>query len=134
MTQPLADRPLAFCEDFPIEDLFLPDIIRQASAAGRAVYHLDGPAATRHLDALLDVPQLQAIQFSPGAGAPSALPWIDMFRKIQNSGRSLQVICPAKEVLTLCDELRPEGLALMVETPLTVDELNDLFAQFCSHF
>ncbi|MBN1581712.1 MAG: hypothetical protein JXA89_13490 [Anaerolineae bacterium] len=116
------------------ENLFLPDIVRQASAVGRAVYHLDGPAATRHLDALLDVPQLQAIQFCPGAGAPSALPWIDMFRKIQNSDRSLQVICPAQEVLTLCAELEPEGLALTVETPLTVAELDDLFGRFCARF
>jgi 5-methyltetrahydrofolate--homocysteine methyltransferase len=116
------------------EDLFLPDIVRQASAVGRAVYHLDGPGATCHLDALLATPQLQAIQFSPGAGAPSALPWIPMFQKIQNSARSLQVICPANDVLALCQELQPQGLALLVDTPLSVADLDDLFEQFCAQF
>ena len=50
------------------ERLFLPDIARQAATAGRAIFHLDGPGAARHIDALLDLPELQAIQFVPGAG------------------------------------------------------------------
>ena len=31
--------------------------------------HLDGPGATRHIDALLEVPELTAIQYVIGAGA-----------------------------------------------------------------
>ncbi|MEX0777908.1 MAG: hypothetical protein WD042_19575 [Phycisphaeraceae bacterium] len=94
------------------ESLCLPDIARQAAAAGRAVFHLDGPGAARHIDALLDVPQLDAIQFTPGAGTPSTLPWIDMFRQVQQRGKSLLVFTPADEVLTLARELNPRGLAI----------------------
>jgi hypothetical protein len=114
------------------ERLFLPDIARRAATAGRAAFHLDGPDATRHIDALLDVPEIQAIQFTPGAGTPSALVWVDMFRKIQQKNRSLLVFCPADEVLPLCEALSPEGLAVSVETgSMTADELDTLFAQFC---
>jgi hypothetical protein len=111
--------------------LFLPDIARHAATVGRAVFHLDGPDAARHVDALLDVPDIQAIQFTPGAGTPSALAWVDMFVKIQQRTRSVLVICPAEEVLALCEALRPEGLAIWVDAPLTPDELDDLFARFC---
>jgi hypothetical protein len=134
-----SDRPYLLAEcDFAtmigkraFETLFLPDIARQAAAAGRAVFHLDGPGATRHIGALLTTPEIQAIQYSPGAGTPSALAWVPMFRRIQAAGRSLLVICPADEVLALCDALRPEGLAVWVDTPLPVAELDALFERFC---
>ncbi|MCC6579095.1 MAG: hypothetical protein IT440_01545, partial [Phycisphaeraceae bacterium] len=73
----------------------LPDIARQAETAGRAVFHLDGPGAAKHFEALLDVPEIEAIQFTPGEGTPSALAWLDMFRRIQQRGRSLFIITPA---------------------------------------
>jgi hypothetical protein len=76
------------------------------------------------------MPGLQAIQFTPGAGTPSALAWVDMFHKIQQRGRSVLVICPAEEVLALCEALRPEGLAIWVDAPLTPDQLDDLFVRF----
>jgi len=113
------------------ERLFLPDIARQATTVGRAVFHLDGPAAARHVDALLDVPAIQAIQFTPGSGAPSALAWVEMLRKIQRRGRSVLVVCPPEEVLALYGTLRPEGLAILVDPSLPPDPLDDLFGQVC---
>jgi hypothetical protein len=116
------------------ESLLLPDIARQAATAGRAVFHLDGPDAARHIDALLEVPEIQAIQFTPGAGTPSVLAWVEMFRKIQNKGRSVLAICPPDEVLALCDALQPEGLAIMIDQAMTPDELDGLFAQLCRRY
>ena len=112
------------------EALFLPDIARQAETAGRAVFHLDGPDAARHIDALLEIPAIRAIQFTPGAGTPSALAWIDMFRKIQRRGRSLFIVCPGQEVLALCEALPPQGLAIVVEGSLSPEDLDALFAAF----
>jgi hypothetical protein len=116
------------------ERLFLPDIARQAATAGRAIFHLDGPGAARHVDALLDLPELQAIQFVPGAGTPSTRPWIEMFRTIQRRGRAVLVMCPPHEVFELCDALRPEGLAIAIEGALTPTELDQLFEQFCRRY
>lgn len=129
------------------EKLFLPDIARLAAAVGRAAYHLDGPDAIRHVDALLEIPEIKAIQFSPGPANFTALGWVDMFRRIQDKGRSLLIFCPANEVLALSQELRPEGLAVVVRghssemtsfqsllAPLAPDDLNRLFAAFCKGF
>lgn len=112
----------------------LPDIVRQAATVGRAVFHLDGSGAARHIDALLDVPDIKAIQFTPGEGTPSALPWVDMFKKIQSKGKSVLIFAPAGEVLTLCDELRPEGLAFSVTAPKEPSEVEELFRQVCRRF
>ncbi|MBI5095145.1 MAG: hypothetical protein HZB26_22255 [Candidatus Hydrogenedentes bacterium] len=111
----------------------LPDIARQAATVGRAVFHLDGAGAARHIDALLEVPGIQAIQFTPGEGTPSALPWIDMFKKIQSRGRSVLIIAPAHEVLPLCDALKPEGLAFLA-TGAIAGESDEVFAQVCTRF
>jgi len=47
------------------------------------------------------VPEITAIQFTPGAGTPSALAWVDMFKRIQSRGRSVLAICPPEEVIAL---------------------------------
>ena len=114
--------------------LLLPDIARQAATVGRAIFHLDGPDAARHVDALLDLPEIQAIQYVPGAGTPSALAKIDMLKKIQARGRALQIICPFDEVLAVCDALKPEGLAFLVETVPSPEALDGLYAQFCARY
>ncbi|MDI6447432.1 hypothetical protein [Anaerobaca lacustris] len=111
-------------------ELFLPEIAREAATAGRAVFHLDGPDAARHIETLLEVPEIQAIQFTPGAGSPSALAWLDMLRRIQGKGRSLLIFCPAEEVLTLAELLRPDGLAIFIEQSPAPVELDALFNQF----
>jgi len=116
------------------QELFLPEIARQAEAVGRAVFHLDGPDAARHINALLEVPQIQAIQFTPGAGSPSALQWLDMLRKIQDKDRSLLIFTPTEEVLELAELLKPEGLAIFIECPPAPDDLTALFDQFCRQF
>jgi hypothetical protein len=82
---------------------------------------------------LLEVPELQAIQFVPGSGTPSVLPWVSMFRKIQTAGRALYVVSPVDEVLALCDALRPEGLAINC-WPSTPRAADDLFAQFSRRY
>ncbi len=114
--------------------LLRPDIARQAASVGRGAFHLDGPDAARHIDALLEVEHLQVIQFTPGAGTPSALAWVEMFKKIQQRGRSLLIFCPAAEVLALSDALAPEGLAIIVEGALTPHDLDDLFERFCRKY
>jgi hypothetical protein len=109
----------------------LPDIARQSATVGRAVFHLDGPGAARHIDALLEVPDIQAIQFTPGEGSPSALAWVSMFKKIQARGRSLYVFVPADEVLEFSAALDPKGLCIVPSGGLKPEELDALFEAFC---
>lgn len=115
-------------------NICLPDIARQSAAIGRAVFHLDGPGAARHIDALLDVPEIQAIQFTPGEGSPSALAWVPMFKKIQERGRSLYVFVPAHEVLEFSAAIKPEGLCIVPGGGLTPVELDELFEAFCGRW
>ncbi len=115
------------------EALFLPDVARQAGTVGRSIFHLDGPGSTRHIDALLDTPEIQAIQYVPGAGN-SALDHIEMLQKIQRKGRALQITAPASEVLELSKRLEPNSLAFLVFDAIPPGELDDLYTRMASRY
>jgi len=116
------------------QDIFLPEIARQAATVARAAFHLDGPGVANHIDAILQIPDIQAIQWVPGAGMESTLSYVPMLQMIQRRGRSLQVVCPADDVLPICDALRPEGLCLSVSHSLSPDQLDDLYTAFCRRY
>lgn len=94
------------------EEFFLSAIEQQTEWVGRTIYHLDGPGAVRHVDALLALPKLDGIQWIPGAGAPPVSEWIPLLKHIQAAGKLVVLYCEAGEVEKLLTELRPEGLLL----------------------
>jgi len=94
------------------EEFFLPAIEQQTEWVGRTIYHLDGPGAVRHVDALLALPKLDGIQWIPGAGAPPVSEWMPLLKKIQGAGKLLQLYCEKWEVEKLLTELKPEGVLL----------------------
>jgi len=52
------------------KEFVFPYLQEQCSRLGFTLYHLIGPEAIRHLDQLLKIPELTAIQWVPGAGNP----------------------------------------------------------------
>ena len=89
------------------------------------IYHLDGPGAIHHLDALLEVPEIKGIQWVPGAGQPPPLDWLPLLRRIQSAGKLLHISIAAADVERALEELRPEGL-LIATGCASVQEADDL--------
>ncbi len=104
----------------------LPGLEDQSRRVGRMVFHLDGPDAARHADALAASPAIDALQFTPGAGTPSALAQLEMLRRIQAAGKPLLLGCPVNEVPTLAEKLDPRGLALMPDGIRSARQADDL--------
>ena len=92
------------------EDLIAPELELELDYLDANIYHMDGPGAIKHLDRLLNLKKLQGIQWVPGAGQPSASYWLPMLRKIQDSGRMIQVNVELDELETMLKHLRPEGV------------------------
>ena len=95
---------------------FLPFIAEQARTIDRTIYHLDGPGAIRHLDSLLAIDELDAIQWVQGAGAGRMSEWIDLLKRIQDGGKLVHAACDPDEVPTLCRSLDPSRLLLVTAT------------------
>ncbi len=80
-----------------------PFIREQCQKIDYTLYHLDGVGAIRHLPALLEIEELNAIQWTPGVGEPQggSSKWFDLYKKILAAGKSIMA-----SWVTL-DELRP---------------------------
>jgi len=95
-------------------DIFLPAIERQVNFLDYSIYHVDGEGAFAHVDALCELPRLQAIQILPGAGKPSALHYLPVLKKVQARGKNLFIYAEAGEVESILSELSARGLFLDV--------------------
>ena len=51
------------------QEIFLPPLLETMATVDHRIYHLDGPGAIPHLERLLSIPELQTIQWVPGAGS-----------------------------------------------------------------
>lgn len=80
-----------------------PFIREQCQRIDYTLYHLDGVGALHHLPALLEVEELNAVQWTPGVGEPQggSPKWYDLYRRILGAGKSIMACW-----VTL-DELRP---------------------------
>jgi hypothetical protein len=79
-------------------------------------FHVDGIVlAKAHLDTLLDLPELQSIQWVPGDGRTEILQWVPLIQKIQSKKKAAYVFATPGEVLPLLKEVRPEGLCISVQ-------------------
>jgi len=94
------------------EKFALPELLRQSESADYVVYHFDGIAQERHLDYILSLPNLKAIQWTEVAGEPSPANFIPVLKRMQDAGKSLVIMCPPNDILPLLNSLSSRGLYL----------------------
>ena len=80
------------------DDVFLPGLVDECRFLDRSLYHVDGPNALRHLDSILGIAELDAVQWVPGAGREGFARWIPVYQKIQAAGKAMQVLCTFAEI------------------------------------
>jgi hypothetical protein len=88
------------------------DIVNLSRFLDNSFYHLDGAIALGNLDYILDVKELNGVQWVPGAGAKPMSEWLDVCSRILNKGKCLQIDCLPEEVELLLENLKWEGLLL----------------------
>ncbi len=111
-------------------DLVLPAIEKEMEPLDRSVFHLDGPQALRHLDLLLDLPQLDAVQWVYGAGNGPAAKWIEVYQRCQAAGKSVQVLAEGPEdALAVLGQLKPQGVWLCVKEGFADADAAEAFCQ-----
>jgi hypothetical protein len=96
-------------------EFILPEIHDYLKVNKFSVYHWDGPDAIKHLDTLLSIPEIDAIQWTQGEGqAPATDPrWIVNYHKIQSAGKKLILpFVEIGEVETLLSQISSRGLMI----------------------
>ncbi|MFI5355803.1 MAG: hypothetical protein ACHQ4G_00565 [Opitutales bacterium] len=95
-----------------------PALAEQCDWLDGAMFHLDGAQAIVHLPALLEIPGLDAIEYTPQTGLEGGghERWWPLYRQVLKAGKAVQIVAvkPA-EVGPLLDALGPHGVYLQVE-------------------
>jgi hypothetical protein len=95
----------------------VPALAEQCAWLDYSLYHLDGTQAIVHLDALLEIEALDAIEWTPQVSLPQGGDpmWYDLYRRILAAGKSVQAIgVRPHEVIPLLDAVGPQGMFVMV--------------------
>lgn len=112
------------------KEFMAPYLAEQCARLDHSVYHLDGHLALPHLDILLGIEDLDAIQWTPGAGksSPGHEEYLWLHKKTREAGKSCMIIgITPEEGKRLVEELGPEGLDLViwVSSPEEADRIVD---------
>jgi hypothetical protein len=95
-----------------------PTIELEMAPLERSIFHLDGPQALHHLDLVLELPRLDAVQWVFGAGHGPAARWLDVYRRCLRAGKAVQVLADdGDDALAVLRELGPDGVWLAVCSP-----------------
>ncbi len=93
-----------------------PALTAQCEWLDCSLFHLDGHQCIPHLDLLLEIESLDAIEWTPDPQVPSggSPTWYPMYRKILEGGKSVQAIqVKPEEVLPLLDAVGGKGMYIM---------------------
>ncbi len=95
-----------------------PFIREQCQRIDYTLYHLDGVGAIRHLPALLEIRELNAIQWTPGVGEPQGgnKKWYDLYRQILDGGKSIMASwVTLSELPDLLNHIGTEGVHIEMD-------------------
>ena len=93
------------------DEFMLPVLTEMCQRVSYCMYHWDGPGAVRHHDSLLSIPELDMLQWTPGAGQEPTYHkrWWPMYHKTVEAGKKLLINCDSIENLKLLKkEFGPE--------------------------
>lgn len=101
----------------------LPYFDEELKNIDHAIFHMDGKGVAHHLDRLLEIKKIKAIQWVQGVGDDQPiLQWLPLIRKIQTTGKSVVVDLVPEELEEFISSMKPEGLFLCISTHNDADQ------------
>jgi len=98
------------------QEFYLPLLRRELSGMDHNVYHMDGKGVARHLDMILSLREIQAIQWVQGLGKDlPILQWVPLLKRIRAAGKSVVVDLRLAELEPFVEQMPPEGVFLCID-------------------
>ena len=100
------------------DEFVKPDLAAACRRIPNSFYHLDGPGQLPHLDSILEIEELDGVQWIPGAGVPDQTHWPEVYRKIHEAGKLIQVSGSLDMLDAIADQIGTAvGICLMTWPP-----------------
>lgn len=93
-----------------------PALTAQCAWLDHSMYHLDGTQCICHLDHLLAIETLDAIEWTPQSGIEQGGDprWYPLYQRILDAGKSVQIVgVTLEEVIPLLDKIGGKGVYIM---------------------
>ena len=71
-------------------------LLKDTQRIDNTIYHLDGEGALRHLDDMLSMPLLNAVQWVPLPNDVKS-PWMHVYKKIVAAGKRIMLLCYGRD-------------------------------------
>ena len=98
-----------FCE------FYFPSLQREVRHMTHNIFHVDGVGVLHHLDYILDLSEIQAIQWVQGVGGDlPILQWLRVIKRIQTAGKGVVVDLQLSELEPFIAAMKPDGLYLCI--------------------
>ena len=95
----------------------LPILQREVKTMTHNIFHVDGKGVARHLDAILSVPEVHAVQWVQGVGDDlPIMQWVPFIQQLQAKQVPVIVDLNKNELDDFMDVMDPHGLFLWVAT------------------
>jgi hypothetical protein len=108
----------------------LPALEREIGFLDNSIYHLDGPHELPHLDMLLAIKRLDAIQWTNGAGQAylGSPDWVPLYKKIQEKGKGIVLLgINLKELEFLSENISGRGV-LFTSSQASEEEADEMMS------
>jgi len=119
------------------DEFVKPELVATCRKLAHPFYHLDGIGQLPHLDSLLAIPELKGIQWIPGTGAPETHLWPEVYRKIRDAGKLIQLFANQSSygldiIDVLADQLgSAEGIIVIADIqPHEVNHAAEILAKY----
>jgi hypothetical protein len=99
-------------------EFVVPALTAQCAWLDHSMFHLDGHQCLCHLDALLAIKELDAIEWTPDPTVPSGgdPTWYPMYRRILAAGKSVQALgVKPEQVIPLLDAVGGKGMYILTD-------------------
>ena len=95
------------------DEFYLPSLLNEVRSMTQSIFHLDGKGMLQHLDRILEIPEINAIQWVQGVGNDlPILQWLPVIKKIQAAGKGVVVDLQLAELEAFIAAMKPDGLYL----------------------
>lgn len=111
---PSCDMGAMISKEF-FNEVSLPFIKKECEHFDHNIFHLDGKGVANHIDEILKVEKIQAIQWVQGVGTDKPImQWVPFIQKNQKAGKSIVVDLEPGELEAFTRAVRPQGIYLCI--------------------
>jgi hypothetical protein len=98
------------------DEFVRPELEASCKRLTNAFYHLDGRGQLANLDSLLEIGELRGVQWVPGDGQPGFTEWPEVYRKIRDAGKLIQLWGGMETLDALVEQIgTAEGIVIFTE-------------------